>query len=370
MAKILVVDDEDLILDACRQILEKEDYETDISLTISRAKEKLRENKYDLVITDLRLPGENGFDLLKEIKANYPDTGVAIMTGYAEIKNAVECIRAGADDYLPKPFEMKELLNMVKKFLETRNLKAEVTRLRDLDEIKSKFLSNVTHELRSPLTAIKAAGDLYGKIKQRSARQKLMEIIKNNTARMLVLVKDLLDLTEIEKDNIKMAKSETDICVHLSHAIAAVFHKAAEKNITLEHTKNGPFFVFCDGIRIEQVFINLLDNAVKFSQAGSSVKIRVSANGVEVKISISDTGPGITKKDLPKVFDRFYQSGTTLAHKTKGFGLGLSIVKQLVNLHGGKISVKSPPQGKEKGAEFTVILPLSEKATKTRRSKI
>jgi len=370
MAKILVVDDESLILDACRQILEKENYETDISLSISQAKEKLRKNKYDLIITDLRLPGENGFDLLKEIKANYPDTGVVVMTGYAEIKNAVECIRAGADDYLPKPFEMKEFLNVIKKFFETRNLKAEVARLRDLDEMKSKFLSNVTHELRSPLTAIKAAGDLYGKMKKEQERQKLVKIIKNNTIRMLVLVGDLLKAAETEREQIKLDKSETDICVCLSHAIAAVKHKAAEKNITLKYKKNGEIFVLCDGIRMEQVFINLLDNAIKFSHEGSVVKIRVSASHGKAEISVSDSGLGLPEEDLLKVFDRFYQTGTTLAHKTKGFGLGLSIVKQLVGMHGGKVSAQSPPKGKKQGAEFTVTLPLSVKTAKAEGAKL
>ncbi len=361
MAKILVVDDEILILDACRQILEKENYETDVSLTISRAKEKLREDKYDLVITDLRLPGENGFDLLKEIKANYPDTGVVVMTGYAEIKNAVECIRAGADDYLPKPFEMKELLNIIKKFFETRNLKAEVARLRNLGAMKSKSLSNVTHELRSPLTAIKAAADLYEKIKKQSARRKLVKIVKNNTARMLVLVKDLLDVTEIEKDEIKLAKTETDIHRGLFNAVAAVKNKAEEKNIAIKYKKGPPVFIFYDEVRMEQVFINLLDNAVKFSPEGSSIKISVAGlPGGGCKIVFSDSGPGISGKEQLRVFDRFYQTGTTLAHKTKGFGLGLSIVKKLVEMHGG--SVKVNPRKKEKGSKFTVILPQIAKS--------
>jgi len=366
--KILVVDDEASIREVCSRILQTAKYEVDTASGINSAKIKLNSRDYGLILTDLRMGDDHGEDLIRIVKERAIDTGVIVMTGYIDINNAVACMKNGAADYLPKPFEMQELLDCVNGYFETKDLKQEVIKLRQLDELKTVFLANVSHELRTPLTAIKGAMDLCGKIgTNESQKEKIMRIIKNNTDRMLVLVEDLLKAAETEREQIKLKKSETDIVVSISHAIAAVKHKAEEKNIVFEYKKGYPVLVFCDRVRIEQVFINLLDNAVKFSPRGSTVKIHVSTSGRDVKISVSDSGMGLPEEELAKVFDRFYQSSTTFTHKTKGFGMGLSIVKQLVKLHGGKIFVQSPPKGKQKGAEFVVTLPLTQVTQKIRR---
>ncbi len=368
--KILIVDDEAAIREICGRILRTRQYEVATASGVTEAKKQILSTEYGLVITDLRMGDEHGEDLIKIVKAGSPGTGVIVMTGYSDINNAVACMKTGADDYLPKPFEMKALLDCVNGYFETKDLKQEVIKLRELDELKTVFLANVSHELRTPLTAIKGAMDLCDKIgTDENRREKIMRIVKNNTERMLVLVGDLLKAAETDDAQIKLKKSEMDIHVCLSHAIAAVKHKAEEKNIVFDYKKVSPVFVFCDKVRIEQIFINLLDNAVKFSPRGSAVKIHVSASGGDAKILVSDSGSGITTEDLQKVFGRFYQSRTSLAHKAKGFGLGLSIVKQLAEMHDGKISVTSPPQGKEKGAEFTVILPLIQVPPKTKKSE-
>ncbi|MEA2082279.1 MAG: ATP-binding protein [Elusimicrobiota bacterium] len=364
--KILIVDDEKSIRDVCVQIFKLKNYDVDAVSSVSGALSEIRKKEYDLIMTDLHLAGNSGENLIKKVHKNFPQTGVIVMTAYADMNSVVNCLRLGASDYVPKPFEMNDLLRAAENFFETRRLKKQVIRLKEISALKTQFLSNVSHELRNPLTAIKGASDLYLKIeKNGSDRKKLMQIVKNNTARMLVLVEDLLRAAETETKQIKLEKNREDICVCAAHAVTVVKTKADVKNIKVSLKKGPPVFVFCDGVRIEQVVINLLDNAIKFSPEGSAVEIQVTSGKGKAKISVLDSGPGVIPEDLSKVFDRFYQSGTTLAHKSKGFGLGLSIVKQLVELHGGTISAKSHTGGKKHGAEFTVLLPLPEKNAKT-----
>jgi len=359
---VLVVDDEEPILNVCSRILKSKNYDTDLSVSVDEALKKLGKKKYDLVISDLTLPGKSGFELLKEVKKNYPGTGVIIMTGHAEIESAVECMKNGADDYLPKPlepFEMKGLLDTTGRFFETKRLREEVLKLRNTDELKSKFLANVTHELRTPLTAIKSAADLCVRLGEGgSSTKKLIDIIKNNSERMLVLVNDLLDVAEIERNEIVLKKTKTDIVRCVENAIHSIKSKAEEKNIAIEFRRKTAAEIFGDRIRMEEIFINLLDNAVKFSPEGSSIEIGVFRAGGNVEIVFSDEGPGIIKKERTKVFDKFYQTGTSLAHKNKGFGIGLSIVRELTEMHGG--SVEAFPR-KHKGVKFVVTLPLSGK---------
>ncbi|GAG06921.1 unnamed protein product, partial [marine sediment metagenome] len=227
MNRVLVVDDELNILEAARQMLQLKGYEVEVADCFTKAREKLKTGKIDLVITDLGMGAERGEDLLKEVTKEYPDIGVIIMTGYVDVQKAVECMRAGAENYLPKPFEMKEFLQMVGKYFETRNLKNEVValknlneRMKDLNEMKSNFICNVSHELRTPLTSIKAAMDLAGKAEADEKKKKLNVIINHNVKRMIILVRDLLDFSRMEKGMISINMKSCDMPHIISNAVA------------------------------------------------------------------------------------------------------------------------------------------------------
>ncbi|MFH1957378.1 MAG: ATP-binding protein [bacterium] len=522
MNRILVVDNEKSVLDTCRQILVLKKYEVETAENLTSARRQLQSRKFDLIITDLRIGVEKGENLIREVKSEYADTGIIVMTGYVDIQSAVECIRLGAYDYLPKPFEMQEFLGKVEKYFESANLKKTVSKLKDvvalyhvamaiaqlkpldevlaiilnnaekevgadggsialwsdelqtlvikvasganrdkaigmrcrlgervcgyaaekkepvllqdelntdprfknekvyegvksgmsipmllqdelvgvlnlrrtikedkftqddldrafvlaeiaalaisnsrmfdkmkdLDELKSHFISTVSHELRTPITSIKASVDLMGKIKDEEKLQKFIEITRRNILRMERLVKDLLNFSQFEQKTLLISKKTINFNQVLSDSIEAVKSRAEEKMITFTTVTIKSARVNCDPGRMEQVVTNLLNNAVKYSPEKSRIEISLKEEKECLSFSITDEGRGFALNEQKKIFEQFYQIDRSLSRATGSFGLGLSIVKQIVELHGGEIFVESPPAGRKKGTRFIVQIPV------------
>lgn len=235
-----------------------------------------------------------------------------------------------------------------------------LTRLKALDKMKSDFVSHVSHELRTPLASIKGSVDnmldgITGKINEKQHQYVLR--IKNNTDRLIRLINDLLDLSRIESGRIRLMLSAVlikDIIKDVKESLASI---AAEKDIKFViNNLYDDLTVMADRDKLSQIFINLLDNAIKFSNAGSRIEIKVDKddNGF-AKVSVIDYGIGVLGDDKERIFERFYQIGNGSTGKTKGTGLGLSITRSLIELQGGKIWVNSQIG---KGSEFSFTLPL------------
>ena len=235
-------------------------------------------------------------------------------------------------------------------------------RLKELDKMKSAFVSNVSHELRTPLTAIKASadnmldrliGDLNGK------QVGYLTRIKSNSDRLARLINDLLDLSTIEAGKIDLRPANLPLVTLVKEAAESLRPVAAEKLINLTVMSADPGVIaWADRDKVIQVLMNLIGNALKFTPTGGKVTIAVAKNSAAwMQISVTDTGPGIPAEEVNKVFGRFYQIGQAGTQKTQGTGLGLAISKALVEMHGGKIWVESEAG---KGSTFSFTLPAEQ----------
>jgi len=235
-------------------------------------------------------------------------------------------------------------------------------RLKELDKMKSAFVSNVSHELRTPLTAIKASadnmldrliGDLNGK------QVGYLTRIKSNSDRLARLINDLLDLSTIEAGKIDLRPTNLPLVTLVKEAAESLRPVAAEKLINLTVMSADPGVIaWADRDKVIQVLMNLIGNALKFTPNRGKVTIAVAKNSAAwMQISVTDTGPGIPAEEVNKVFGRFYQIGQAGTQKTQGTGLGLAISKALVEMHGGKIWVESEAG---KGSTFSFTLPAEQ----------
>jgi putative ABC transport system substrate-binding protein len=243
----------------------------------------------------------------------------------------------------------------------TRELAFANERLKELDRMKSDFVSHVSHELRTPLTAIKGAVDLIlrevaGPLTEKQIHY--LSRVRANTQHLAGLINDLLDLSKIESGRMEVKSSRVSLGGLVHDVVEALRPVAAEKVIALEATAREPsILVLADRDKINQVLTNLIGNAIKFTPAQGKVTVSASRNGHEsVQVSVSDTGPGVPREEKEKIFAKFYRIAEVNGENPKGTGLGLAIAKALVELHGGKIWVESEPS---RGSMFSFTLPVS-----------
>jgi two-component system phosphate regulon sensor histidine kinase PhoR len=239
----------------------------------------------------------------------------------------------------------------------------DITDFKRLEKIKADFIANVSHELRTPLTAIKGYTETLEEEAYESPEDQkhFLRIIKRHTDRLINIVSDLLVLSEVEsrdslsKENSANDLEEININELIKSSIDALRSKAAEKGIDVSfESEEEACKVKANRFLLEQMFINLIDNAVKYTSERGEVAIRVSSPDSQILTEISDTGIGIPKEHLPRIFERFYRVDKTRSRNLGGTGLGLSIVKHIVIMHGGRIEVQSE---EGKGSKFSVTLP-------------
>lgn len=239
----------------------------------------------------------------------------------------------------------------------------DITEFKRLEKIKADFVANVSHELRTPLTAIKGyvetiEAEAY---ENTDERDHFLNIIKRHTDRLINIVSDLLVLSEIERKEIsweeepKTVLEEINFKEIVSSSLEAIKSKIEEKSLRVSlNIKEGLPPYGGDGFLLEQMFINLIDNAAKYTPEGGAIEIGISKLDSQFIIEVSDTGIGIPKEHLPRIFERFYRVDKTRSRKLGGTGLGLSIVKHIVIMHGGKIEVQSEVG---RGSRFIITLP-------------
>jgi PAS domain S-box-containing protein len=486
---ILVIDDEQTMREGCSRILSKGGWSI---LTAENGEKGLSQiqaqcGKIDVVLLDLMMPGLSGMDVLEQTRQLDPDLPIVVITGYATVESAVEAMKKGAYDFIPKPFTPDQLRLVVGRALERRALQREteflrrererslrdiatekskiktiihsmgdgvlvcdqdgfivlinpaanhmlrisgdsligqslanaplppelsstmtealhmqekpytsisrelsagadgeiylrtyttpvrndlgqimgtvtvlqdISRLKELDRMKSEFIAMVAHELRAPiatvdqqLTAIvsKAAGDLTEK------QGEMLSRAKERIQGLLTLIKDLLDLSKIEAGKIIQYKEPLALPEVIQKVIDFMRTDAEKKKIDLQFSPPAISSVICaDRGNMEEIFTNLISNAIKYTPEQGKVWITLGEESGYVKATVSDTGIGIKQEDLPRIFDRFYRVKSQETRHIIGTGLGLSIVKSLVDAHLGSILVESE---EGKGTTFTLLFP-------------
>jgi two-component system, OmpR family, phosphate regulon sensor histidine kinase PhoR len=233
----------------------------------------------------------------------------------------------------------------------------DISELKRLEKVRKDFVANVSHELRTPVTVIKGyAETLLNDTKLENPEQaaRFIQVIHSHSERLADLIRDLLVLSELESGTMTLELSPLSIGGVARHAAALLDQAVKEKGIVIDCSGIGDSVkVMADRGRMEQVFVNLLDNAVKYTPGSGTVTVTATESGGMVIIAVQDSGLGIPPKDLPRLFERFYRVDSGRSRAEGGTGLGLSIVKHIVQLHGGTITVTSTPG---KGSTFTFTL--------------
>ncbi len=492
---ILVIDDEQIMRDGSSRILSKDGWGVitaengQLGLDVIKS----RSEDIDVILLDLMMPGMSGMEVLDHIRAINPNLLVIVITGYATVESAVEAMKKGAYDFIPKPFTPDQLRIVVRRALEKRSLQKEaeflrrerekslrdiatekskvktiincmgdgvlvcdrdgcivltnpaagrmlkvsetsllgnflsqcnldaelsktideslkakdlsyssvsqefsigqpeeiflrahtapvrgdlgetmgsvtvlqdISHLKELDKMKSEFIAMVAHELRAPIAAVeqqltvilsRMAGDVSEK------QEKLLARAKERTRGLLNLIKDLLDLSKIEAGRMVQYKEPVTLQEIIQRVVDLMRVEAENKKIDLQFPapSQNPL-IHADRTSMEGVFTNLISNAIKYTPEGGKVWVTLAEEGGFAKASVSDTGIGIKKEDLSRIFDKFYRVRTVETRQIVGTGLGLSIVKSIVDAHLGSISVESEEGG---GTTFTVLLPKGSNPT-------
>lgn len=479
--RILVIDDEERIRDACTMVLEEEGYELATADNGELGLKMIQEQHFDVILLDLMMPHLSGLEVLPQLKEQHPDTAVIVITGYATVEHSIEAMKKGAFDFIPKPFTPDQLRTIVAKsikytralqdigdsksrlrvmvnrlldgvmttdrskrivlanpaflnmvgytagqaqgkaveevisnesilesinealampddtiavsyreviipasegakdkivsvhcspfrnragqILGTTTVLHDITTVKEMDRMKSDFVSMVSHEIRSPMNSLLAqmkiildglAGEVTDKQRQ------ILERASGKINNLVNLVSELLDLARIEAGMVGREIEDVALKEMLTEQVE--FHRAGadEKNIGIELKFDPDLSVIqADRQGIDEVITNLLSNAIKYSPKDSKITVAADVEGEHAVIRVSDTGYGIPEEDLAEIFNRFHRVKDKNTRAIHGTGLGLAIVKSIVDAHQGSIRVESKI---EHGTTFTVLLPL--KSTK------
>ena len=239
----------------------------------------------------------------------------------------------------------------------------DISEIKRLENLRSEFVANVSHELKTPLTSIKGFVETLkgGALSDEKLAKRFLDIIQVQTEKLENLVTDILTLSTLESKDVKMKFESISIVIVLTSVVDLYKTQIEKKNLTLEMDLGKNLkFISVDCQKIEQVFSNLLDNAIKFTPAGGEIAIRAYQENSFVRIDVKDSGVGIAEEHLPRLFERFYRVDKSRSREFGGTGLGLAIVKHIVQAHNGKITVTSQV---DNGSIFSVFLPISSSAS-------
>ena len=475
---ILVIDDEKRIREGCYKILTKENCLVEMAENGEMGLKMIDEKHYDIILTDLMMPGIGGMEVLAKIGEQHPDSVSIVITGFATLEHSIEAMKNGAFDFIPKPFTPDQLRVVVSKAVQmTRTLQDiatektriktivnylaggvlvtdkskniilynpillkmlgydgdalddqplhvlttdekltgiidgilelntgefkvlnaeiephergeelsnqlylraqavpfqnrsgeilgsvtiidDITHLKLLDEMKSAFVNMVSHEIRSPLTTILSQikilmDGLAGELGPKQAD--ILGKMSRKVSGLVELSNELLDLSRIEAGLIVQDKQPVQLMDILESLVEFIQARAKEKNISLTLKKTNLPLINADMKSMEEVFSNLITNAIIYTPEGGKVDVSGEIKGDFVGVSISDTGYGVAPDELPRIFDKFYRSKTEKTRNIVGTGLGLPIVKSIVEAHNGTVKVASE---EGVGSTFYVRLPI------------
>ncbi len=372
--------------------------------SLADARESLARTPCDVVLLDMSLPDSSGLETLRAVHEAATATAIVVLTGYEDDRVAVDTIHRGAEDYLVKgtvtsdgiarsiryAIERKaaaESLKQYRSHLEelvderTAELKAAnallvgevdarrkteadlrdaIARLEDLDRAKSRFVTNVSHELRTPLTSmIYAVGNLLRGVKGPlpDGVRDYLGMLRDDAQRLRGTVGDILDLRRIEAGTLILDRVNVPFARFVRRTVADVLAQAEAQGTPLAvHASRGTGFVQCDPTKMKRAILNVVRNAIAFSPDGGPIDVSVGIDPADpsfLSVSVEDQGIGIPPEFIDRVTERYVRVG----EHVEGTGLGLAVVKEVANLHGGRLTIASPPPGKTAGTRVTISLP-------------
>jgi signal transduction histidine kinase len=390
---VLVVDDDEMIRQLLDEALNMQGYLPVMADCGERALAILGERSVDIIITDLSMPGMDGLELIRRTNVEFPEVPKIIITGAGTIENAIEAVRIGAYDYIRKPLNLPELWLVLDRAVghrrllqsnreyqqrlkesnlqleervrqRTARLKAseEEIRLKNEEllrsmEIKDQFLSQLSHELLTPLAPLKGYLSIIRQnLDDPATVGESLDAARKEAARLQILLEGLIDLSGLVAGRTELRLMPTDLNRCIEEAVAAERDHAAGRNISVTlHLDRRLSPLNADPGKVVQIVTLLLSNAIKFSDEGAEVRLASSAGDGSARLTVSDDGIGIPRQEQSRIFEVFYQVDGTKRRRYGGTGIGLSLVRQLTELHGGSVNLESEPGH---GSTFTVALPL------------
>lgn len=362
--KILIVDDQSQNLKILDELLANKNYVLSFANSGEQALILLEVMQPDLILLDVMMDGIDGYETCRRIKDNpvTKDIPVLFLTIRSEAENVVRGLRAGAVDYIGKPFQFNELHARIETHLNLRNM---TLAYKKANEAKSQLLGIVAHELKNPLCVIDGMAQsilesLHGTTQDPLSVEEIkerMELSRDATRRMLKTINELLNMEAINSGAIRLKLQPVNLSLLVQDILALNEYSAKKKQIKLIKCIDPHIWVEVDEPRLREVLDNLISNAVKFSPEGKRVTIEsdyIHAQEGFVRINVRDEGPGLTDEDKEKVFGKFQKLSARPTGGEHSSGLGLSVVKSFVELHGGKVGVESLHG---QGATFFITLP-------------
>jgi two-component system, sensor histidine kinase and response regulator len=361
-AKIIIIDDEEVVLDSCTQILEGRNYDVATAPNGTLGLNLVSETNPDLVFIDLKMPGIPGLEVLEQIHTLDNTIVTVVITGYATVDSAVEAMKRGAYDFLPKPFTPDEFRLITKRGIERRKLMLEAIALRrEKEMLRENFAAIVSHELKSPLGAIQQnlfvlSSELAGILTE--SQNARLERMKTRIDDLLKLIHSWLRVYSVDITKIKENFTTITIPQLISKAVESVEPHAVRKDvkiITSIEENLSPFEG--DEVSLVEALVNIIGNAVKYSYMGSQVSVCANEKEGNIEILISDTGVGIPEEEIPNVLSDFYR-GKPGQTEESSHGIGLTISRRIIEAHNGTILLTSKPS---KGTTFIISLPAIHK---------
>lgn len=375
--RILIVDDHDTGRYTMGRILRRAGFEVLEARTATEGRQMIAEHNPRVVVLDVQLPDMDGRVLCKQLK-QHPETASIIVlqvsATYVRDEDMVEALESGADASLAEPLDPTMLVATVRALLRARQAEdslrealehAETARraAEEANRTKDEFLATLSHELRSPLGAILTWATLLRNGQVDAARtERAVAAIERNARAQAKLIEDLLDMSRIVSGGIRLEVAAVSLPALIEAAVEASRPAAETKRIRLElalERFDEP--IAADAARLQQAVGNLVANAVKFTADGGRVDVRLRRDGDVARIAVIDTGRGIEPELLPIIFERFRQGDSSSTRREGGLGLGLAIVRHMIELHGGRVDATSPGAGR--GATFELVLPLRKPAS-------
>ncbi|MFZ1618987.1 MAG: hybrid sensor histidine kinase/response regulator [Flavobacteriales bacterium] len=387
---LLIEDDEDdhiLTRELLAEIPDRP-YLLDRAANYATGLDMLLQGSYAICLLDYRLGARNGVELLKEARQKGDNSAIIMLTGQKDRELDLAAMEAGATDFLEKVDLNAPLLERALRYAlqqkrnadlleervasRTAELHASEERLRriaadlsEADRRKNEFMAILAHELRNPLAPLSTAVDVLQLNAEDSGQVRAVaEMLERQVRQMVHLVDDLLDVSRITRGKIDLRLQTIELSTVVDQAIEASNAQLLRAGHELRVFRpDRPLHVNGDPVRIAQVLGNLLSNAGKFTDPGGHIELSTRAENTLAVINVKDNGIGVAAENMSRIFDMFMQIDGSLERPTSGLGLGLTLVKNLVELHGGTVQVESAGVGK--GTQFTLRLPLLEEVPGT-----
>ena len=352
--KILIADDEPGITDVLASVLERNNFDVTKAFDGEEAVQKARASSFDLILLDVHMPKLDGFEVIKQLKQmpQLKHTPIVFLSGYNTAPDNIESgYKYGGTEYWKKPMGTEEFEVRVRAVLKI----AEAEKI--LREMHEGFTAMIVHDLRGPLGGIVGFAEMLSEDKERLEPEigELVDEIGKASKTMLNLVIDFLEITQLDAGEAKMYRNQESLHEIVERSVHSLSKAQQEKSIEVKIDMPGLPMLSIDPDRIERVFSQLLDNALRFTPKGGSISISGAAGPDAVVVKFSDTGVGIPAKEIPMLFDKMRITIPGSKRAGTKTGLGLPICRGIIEAHGGTISAESK---EGKGTTFTITFPL------------